>query len=108
MIGWLSKLLSKFGLTEYLSRVEFACHIFCGATFALIGTLLISCDTVLWRCWLGNGIVVAYSIYMLYDELVVDGHYRILFGGDPEWRDFLWDIGSKLAGPAVYGIIRIC
>jgi len=39
---------------------------------------------------------------MLYDELYVDGHWRIFFGGDPEWKDFCWDICSKLLGPAIY------
>jgi len=101
-IGGLSKLLEKMGLTEYVDRVSFAAHFFTGVTFALAGALLGVCDAPMWRLWLGHGLVIAWTGYTIIDELFIDGHWRIIIGGDPEWRDFLWDIGSKLAGSAGY------
>ena len=101
-IDLLSRLLIECGLRTYVQRVEFACHIFMGATFALIGLLLIGGDAPEWRYWLGHGIVAAYSLFMIYDELITDGHWRIFIGADIKWRDFIWDIGSKLAASIGY------
>ena len=102
-IDLLSRLLIECGLRTYVQRVEFACHIFMGATFALVGLLLIGGDAPLWRYWLGHGIVAAYALFMLYDEIFTDGHWKVMINGiDGEGLDFLWDIGSKLAAPVGY------
>jgi len=101
-IDWLSRLLIECGLTAYIERVELACHIFMGATFALIGLSLIGGDAPEWRYWLGHGIVAAYTLFMIYDELITDGHWRIIIGADLKWKDFIWDISSKLFAPIAY------
>jgi hypothetical protein len=81
-IWLLSRLLEKLGLVTYLSRVEFAAHIFAGATFTLLNPL--SC--LLW------------ALLSVIDEFCYDG-----YKGKDTWIDLF----SKLICPVVYLISYI-
>ena len=80
---WLaSRLLEKMGIKDYLGRVEFACHIFAGTTFALLG---------MWTA-------IGWTVLTLIDEFVFDGY---------KGKDTWIDLASKLAGPIGYLIWRL-
>ena len=65
----------------YIKKVELLAH---------IGWSLATGLTGLWYIW------ILWGLWVLYDEFVRDGHWRLFTGEDPEWRDFLWDMCSKL------------
>ena len=94
VVGWLSKLLEKIGVNTYLKRCEFSSHIAWGLFFGSLGYF------VHWSFF------IEWTAFTLYDEFVCDKHYRVFFGGDPEWRDLLWDLGSKMFGIALFLLAR--
>lgn len=88
--AWLAaRILERFGM-DYTARCEFAAHLFAGFTFAFAG--------VLWSAW----IPAAWVAWTCCDEFGVDG-----WKGAGKGYDTLWDLGSKLAGPAVYALWRL-
>ena len=97
MIDFISKILSRAGLTTYFSRVEFSAHIAWGIVFGLLGLFVCKWITLIW------------VVFILYDEFWCDEHYLLftkmpnkwpedLLGGGFDYRDTLWDLGSKLFG----------
>jgi hypothetical protein len=92
LVGFFSKLLIKCGMTEYVKRAEFSAHIAWGLFFGSLGYF------VHWLFFIG------WTAFTLWDEFYCDEHYRVFFGGDPTWRDLLWDLGSKLFGVAGFSI----
>lgn len=83
IVGFLSGLLKKVGLKEYVQRCEFSAHIAWGLVFAL----------------LGKWFFIGWVVFCLYDEFYCDKHYKVFYGSDPEWKDLLWDLGSKTIIP---------
>jgi len=80
----LIKLLTKCGLISYLERVEFAAHLGWSIAVSLLGYLV------------SPTIIVAWIIWHLYDEFIVDGFKGL---------DTYWDLGSKLLIPVLTGAL---
>jgi len=85
-ILWLSKLLVKCGIHDYIRRVEFSAHIAWGLVFGFAGFYWH------WSFW------IFWAALVLWDEFYCDGHWRVFIGADIEWKDFLCDLGSKYVG----------
>ncbi len=83
--NWLlSRLLEKIGIDTYLSKVEFAAHLGWSIAVALLGYLV------------SPIIIIAWVIWHIYDEFLIDG-----FKGS----DTYWDLGSKLIIPVITGAL---
>ncbi len=91
--GWLSKLLMKCGIPDYIRRVEFSSHIAWGLVFGAAGFY--------WH-W---GFWVFWTAFVLWDEFKCDGHWKVFVGKDDHCQDLCYDLGSKMFGLTLYGII---
>jgi len=101
----LSRLLEKLGQKTYVQRVELAAHLGWSIAFALLGLF------IWWPFALGM------VIFALVDELIFDKHWMLFhptsyqgerYQGDPlDWKDCLWDLGSKALIPFIILIILL-
>jgi len=93
---WLvSRLLERCGITTYKARVEFAAHLLAGIVFGFAGFY--------WH-W---GFYILWSAWVLVDEFIFDGHWKIFKGQDSEWKDLIWDLCSKLFGIILFIAISL-
>lgn len=90
-----STLLSKYFKMTYVETCEFSEHLFLGLFMGALGF------------WLHWSIFIVYAIYSLADEFYGDGHWKVFIGKDPKWKDLLWDLGSKLFGVVLFGLLKI-
>jgi len=94
-VGWLSNLLKWAGLKEYVQRAELSAHVAWGLAFGFAGFYWH------WGWWIGWG------AFVLWDEFYCDHHWKVFIGADPEWRDLLWDLGSKYVGEIGFIIAKL-
>ena len=77
--------MKRLGMAYY-ELLQFMAHLAWGISFGIAGYCFHWSFFIIW------------ALVSFYFELINDGHWKAFIGKDPEWKDFLWDIGSRMFG----------
>lgn len=75
----------------YQMKLEFVAHLLAGLYLASLA----------W--WVSIG----WTLYVVYSELWIDGHWKAFIDKNHGRVDMYWDFASKLMGPTIYGGIEL-